>query len=260
MKLDFLTDSITRLVTILNKAAPGDLDHDIAAKILTHMEEIANGNIRDAAEVCYVSTSTISRFVKKLKFENFNSFKYKLASDLFNMPSSNSILSDREKNGFNDDAAVQVYFQRLNAHVESVQAVLTKEKLDDICEILHQAPSIIIFSHQDLDFTSFQAKMACYGKISTHLNNNPEDYIPNIPKNTAFIAPLFATSNALSNLEKAKRDGANVISICRNGKYIFDDIADISLVIDSDSVEFNRYMLNFIFDAIIINYHEKYQP
>lgn len=223
-----------------------------------NLRKIADGNIQDAADICYVSPSTISRFVKKLRFENYNSFKYKLSSDLYFPRSITSPIPTSNISG--SEAPVDHYFELLSAHINSLSEMLTPEVLDTICDMMHRAESIVIFSHSDLTFRSFQVGMATTNKLIHHLTNDQSmtEQIPSFNSGTLVFTPLYPTSNAKQKILLCKERGASVIAICREKKFIFNDLADISLAIDAVSSEFNEYLIRFLFDTILLNYRHKY--
>lgn len=258
VNIDYLTDTPTRLVSILNESIPGELDHDIAVGILSHMREIADGNIQDAADLCYVSTSTISRFIKKLRFENYNSFKYKLSSDLYFPRSLTSPIPTSEI----DEGAspVEFYFQLLEQHIHALRQIASQPVLDQICDAIFAASNVVIFSHHDLDFSSFQVGMATNNKLIRHLSLDLHftQMLPTFNRETLLLAPLYTTSNSMQKLALCKEREATIISISRDNKSLFNDLSDIALSIDTVSPEFNRYVLNFLFDTILINYRQKF--
>ncbi|MBS5914300.1 MurR/RpiR family transcriptional regulator [Paenibacillus macerans] len=65
-----------------------ELDHQIAAFILSHKAEISNLSIVELAEKSFTSKSSIFRFVQKLGFSGYSEFKYLIQWDNHNNQTS----------------------------------------------------------------------------------------------------------------------------------------------------------------------------
>lgn len=65
-----------RLLIILNEEAQDSTYYHIALVMLNHMEELDDLSINKLAELCAVSKSTISKFIRFLGYEDFADFRY----------------------------------------------------------------------------------------------------------------------------------------------------------------------------------------
>ncbi|MDU5335674.1 MurR/RpiR family transcriptional regulator [Enterococcus sp.] len=64
------------LLATLNSEPIGTNDYRISRFILSNLKDIQNYNISQLAKACFVSNSSISRFCRKVGFQDFNELKY----------------------------------------------------------------------------------------------------------------------------------------------------------------------------------------
>lgn len=65
----------TRLSSITGEMSPESIEHHIARVMLEHIHQLNNISIGTMADLCSVSKSTVSKFVKQLGFEDYKEFK-----------------------------------------------------------------------------------------------------------------------------------------------------------------------------------------
>mgnify|MGYP000246560215 FL=1 len=70
------------LINFINTAKVDDVYANAAKKILENINKIPELNITDVAEMCFVSTATISRLCRKLNYESFSDFKMDVTMNL----------------------------------------------------------------------------------------------------------------------------------------------------------------------------------
>ena len=70
---------LTSLLAILNKNDVKDTEFIIAEYIITHMREMAHISIYKVAEDCYLSRSSVQRFVKDIGYESYTQMKQNIA-------------------------------------------------------------------------------------------------------------------------------------------------------------------------------------
>ena len=70
------------LVNFINTTSINDVYANAARKILQNIYVIPGSTITDVAELCFVSTATISRLCRKLNYESFADFKMDITMNL----------------------------------------------------------------------------------------------------------------------------------------------------------------------------------
>ena len=69
----------TRLSSITGEMSPESIEHHIARVMLEHIHQLNNISIGAMADLCSVSKSTISKFVKQLGFEDYKEFNGRIS-------------------------------------------------------------------------------------------------------------------------------------------------------------------------------------
>lgn len=64
-----------KINTILNNCQQGDIDYTICNYIKMNLKEVAFMSIEELARKSYVSKAKISKFIKKLGYDNYIAFK-----------------------------------------------------------------------------------------------------------------------------------------------------------------------------------------
>ncbi len=155
-------DILYTLITYVNYSSSQDMYYTIAQTILSHLDDMPNISINDLATMCYTSPATISRFCKDLNTKSFANFKKELqiALDLAN---DEIHLEEAEEKQLNDDPTLiidKVYRETIDS-LKQGQASLDMAQIDQVCELIHDAPNIHMFAYQfsKLVCTDFQQKM-----------------------------------------------------------------------------------------------------
>ena len=60
------------LLTCYNSEKHGSVNHTLSKYLLEHIDTIKDLNIKDLADACFMSPSTVSRFCKSLGLSDFN--------------------------------------------------------------------------------------------------------------------------------------------------------------------------------------------
>ncbi len=157
-----------KLLSYISTTQIHDSNYDIAVVLIKNYEKIKGMSIGEIADLCYVSTASISRFSRFLGFENFKEFKYYLDQDFFMEDDYSrqfyAILCDDEK------MAMATYRDELIENIYSTISAENMEVIPDIVTAIHDSRSVAYFSHHFLwDIGSFfQGKMMLMGKYVEH--------------------------------------------------------------------------------------------
>lgn len=79
---------IDKLNNYINNHNNEDINYNIASFIVNNIEIIPNYNITEVSKKCFVSQATVSRFIKKLGYVDYNSFKEECSLYIENIKSS----------------------------------------------------------------------------------------------------------------------------------------------------------------------------
>ena len=133
---------LVRLIDVINEYSEDSTFYSIAYTMLLNFDNLQNLSINDVANLCHVSKSTISKFVRSLNFEDYSDFK---AEAYF------------KENRFNSDynyvANIQQYIanQDANTYIDKViQDIEIIKNIDmtvirKIAQIIYQYPKVTAF-------------------------------------------------------------------------------------------------------------------
>lgn len=260
MYIDYLTDSITRLIQIVNDSNNGgnEMERNIAVQMIKNLDKIQNASIQEVADICYCSIATISRFVKKINFENFSTFKYKLALDLFNSPKLNLKMPGEYQIGYGD--LKTEYLHLVKAQIDELEKDIQMEEIERAVELLHEAETVLIYSHGDLDFHVFQVDLVLHGKASWHIKGyrEMEKALETLNEKTVVVAPLFSTQSGRKNVEMLHERGIKMIIAARGNVSIYEKYADAFFKIKMSETKMDDYLIHLLFDILSMCYRKKY--
>ncbi len=258
MYIDYLTDSITRLIQVMNDNTSSETERNIATTMISHLGEISNASIQQVADICFCSVATISRFVKKLNFENFSTFRYKLSLDLFNSPKLNLKMSGEYQVEY--ESLIPGYLQQLKTQIDELQASLSIESIEKAVDLLHQANKVIIYSHGDLNLQSFQVDLVMHSKASWHVKgySEMESLLDKIDEKTVVVAPLFSTQNGRQNVETMRAKGVKMIIASRGNVNVYEKYADVFFRLKMSETKMDDYIIQWLFDILAMHYRKKY--
>lgn len=153
-----------KLLDYIDSTRVRDVNCDIAVEMVKNYNRLDKMSITEVAEMCYVSTATISRFCKFMGCENFADFKdqvgrrFKVKDD-YSKKLYQLMESDPE-------TAMNIYRNEL---VNNVDSILNQENfcaVQEVVEAIYKHSHITFFgTHFNLEIgKQFQRKMALMGK------------------------------------------------------------------------------------------------
>lgn len=151
---------ISLLLNILNKSSSNKVDYAIAKGLLKNFKSISSVSIHEMTELCFVSPSSLSRFVKKHGFTGYVKFKQRCREEInIEVDYSNNV-----RRAEYDDLlpAFQNYTHNNDQNLTYNLEMLQKADLAHICSLIHDAPDVAFLG---LEFANiigqhFQVKLA----------------------------------------------------------------------------------------------------
>lgn len=254
---------LVRLIDVINEYSEDSTFYSIAYTMLLNFDNLQNLSINDVANLCHVSKSTISKFVRSLNFEDYSDFK---AEAYF------------KENRFNSDynyvANIQQYIanQDANTYIDKViQDIEIIKNIDmtvirKIAQIIYQYPKVTAFGtlFSQLGALDLQYKLVYNHKfIMSYVNDVKQDeYLKNNSEQGVVI--IYSNSGNYLNKyqlssfdEKKKYDYKNkkVILITANEMMVNHPDVDICLVYQHLSkLQTHSYIYPLINDLIVAEY------
>jgi len=156
---------LSMLLRYVNSQYKKDANYDIALCLLHHYDEIGNMTINEMADICYVSSASISRFIKLLGFQSFHEFKNACKNTLEIANTDYSLEVSKAKK---DD--IEPIFARYTQHVidniEYSYQQLNYEQIDRICHFIYESNQVIMlgFEFSTLLAQHIQSRFALMNK------------------------------------------------------------------------------------------------
>lgn len=263
-----IQDIIKQLQIIVNTENEDVTYTTMARVVLENMQKrIEDITILQLAEMCYTSPSTISRFVKKLGYNNFNEFKMNcIARKSIGV----EILSDNVKNiefDFKNDKEV------LNRLVDSINVSL-KEFIDklDLSEVDRLID--MIYEYEDVYFFGFHLS----GYFMQHLQYNllnlgkyvkftsqetSQEKVANEASKNSLSIIFSVDGNFLRQKSKIffslKENGGKIALVTQNPALKMAAQCDYVIYLgDYKSATEGRYKLHLFTEILINRYYQKY--
>ena len=156
------------LINFINTAKVDDVYANAAKKILENINKIPELNITDVAEMCFVSTATISRLCRKLNYESFSDFKMDVTMNLryFNHDSMRMqfdhqlpvlpVAGKTTKDLFND------HFENIVQNLRSTYEMIEFEELEKLVDLIYQSNEICFAGNFFTQSVSMQLQLVLY--------------------------------------------------------------------------------------------------
>lgn len=259
------TPVLSLLLRYINNIQKKDNNYDIAKAMLSHYQEIPKLTIHEMADACYVSSSSISRFVRLLGYENYVYFKEACNETIgIDVDYSFEISKATKKD-------IQPIFERythsIKDNLEYILGHLDYDQMDRICQMIFQSPDIGFFG---LEFATllghhFQIKMAELNKVVTIGNTHQEqkDIAESIKENSVVIVASLEGGYFYHNddiLRLLKNKNVKVIALTMNNHSIIQRTADeivVSSQYNSDTE--GRISLLYTLELILMYYAINYK-
>jgi len=150
---------LTSLLSILNLNNEDDTDFIIARYFLNHLEEIKDISIYTVAEECFVSRSSVQRFIKNIGFDSYTQLKLGLDEVL------------NHQNGFvsyTDHSDYRNYIsQSIENMLKDIEEASRSDDFHHLADLVTQAENIVILTAEDSSSACrlFQQEILTTGKL-----------------------------------------------------------------------------------------------
>lgn len=150
---------LSSLLTILNRNDEGSSESNLSRYMLEHLHELDHLSIYKIAEDCYLSRSSVQRFIRTLGYDSFTSLKAALPE------------TERHQRAFIDYADHTDYAtylaSELNAMASDINETCVECGLEPFALRIHEADEVIILTAEDSSSAArtFQQAMLSIGKL-----------------------------------------------------------------------------------------------
>lgn len=138
-------NALNNILIYYNNSRQDDLYREVTGNILKNIKRIENASIYDLAEMCFVSTTTISRLCKRLGYKNFMDFKLELSGAVKKYAYMNRHIPINSLEKGEDE--FEAYFRILNKQVETFRSELDKAYLGKVADAIHACRKVSIYTY-----------------------------------------------------------------------------------------------------------------
>lgn len=154
-------NGIGPLLNFYNRLEKDDMYHKITGILLKHINQIGEMSIQDAADLCYTSTATISRLVKRAGYERYNVLKEEAKQQCANYFRENRAISPEALAGAD---AAHVYLQTVVSMFEALDQALDRDAISKAVTMIDEADTVYYFGTCDAA-RRFQQDLFIRGKL-----------------------------------------------------------------------------------------------
>ncbi|MBQ8994745.1 MAG: MurR/RpiR family transcriptional regulator [Oscillospiraceae bacterium] len=149
----------TSLFNILNTNDENSTDFIIAKYFLDHLYELSNTSIYTVADQCYLSRSSIQRFIKNIGFDSFTSLK-EASKDL--------IAHQRSYTDYTDHTDYNRYLsESIKNMMDDINSTVKPVTLTNLARRIHDADTVVLMTAEGSGdaVKNFQQQMLTMGKL-----------------------------------------------------------------------------------------------
>ena len=233
---------IDKLNNYINNHNSEDINYNIASFIVKNIENIPSYNITELSKQCFVSQATVSRFIKKLGFIDYNTFKEEC---LF-------YIENAKNNTRNDYTDINL----LSEDLKLLYNQINYSDIKNIASIINSYDKVYIsgLNYCYLMAQYFQMECHPFGKMVKVIEGNEE--IQYIGSNSLLL--ILTTSGYFFNDNRIIKEyiknckGEKLVISVQNLDNKIKKLFNKNLILDADiGVKNSRYVMMALLDKII---------
>ncbi|MBQ6334795.1 MAG: MurR/RpiR family transcriptional regulator [Erysipelotrichaceae bacterium] len=253
---------LTSLLAQLNKNDENDTNFVIARYFLLNLTRIKNISIYKIAEDCYVSRSSVQRFIKSIGYDSFTQMKASLEEVIAH---ENAFID------YTDHAYYREYISdSINEMIEDIAKTTGGSDFKKLLNYFLKAENVVILTAEDSSYACklFQQQVLTTGKLIRIITSASKNIslLETLKKDDLLLVCSVTGNFALAIDKQLDQIKARKCLITMNRTatfekaysfiyYLSNDIRISSRNIIAARNVYNNYGLNFFFD---IFYHECY--
>ncbi|WP_238902806.1 MULTISPECIES: MurR/RpiR family transcriptional regulator [unclassified Clostridium] len=260
---------LNRLLIILNNGKENSTYYHVASVLLSNFSSLRNMTISEVADLCFVSTSTISKFARYIGFDDFLEMKlassYKSNKDTNDLNYKDNILS------YLDEHTEEEYIDLIIDDLRLAKSSIDMSKIDELVGDLIKYDKVAAFGllYSESAAMDFQMKLAYNEKyITTHISDVQQtEFIKNADKDTLIIIftnsgnyikkhQLITTGDIDKNVFRKTK--AKIVAITANKEMEGHPYVDLCITFKHASkIQTHSILFQLITDYIVFRYAKR---
>ncbi|WP_375315356.1 MurR/RpiR family transcriptional regulator [Spiroplasma endosymbiont of Tipula paludosa] len=235
---------INKIISQIKELATSTHNYALLANyIITNTQKVITFRINDLANKTYVSTSTVSRFVKLLGLSGYNEFQHVLKYYLHNIAGDYISHSSPDNKG----DYIKTLYENTTKSLQDTHNIIDTKKIEQVSLYLTKTQEVILIAGQAsyvpcLDLAEKLIRLGFNVKFSNnaYIQNT---YCKLSSKNSLVIAVSYSGINfeVLRNLKIVKGNNSHIVTVTKRNKNEVNSYSDVALhVLSNESIE--RYV------------------
>lgn len=258
------------LSTFLNTEKMGTTEYCIARSMLEHIKDIPDCSIGEMAERCNVSKSKLSKFVRKIGFEDYIDFKWSSELEAGRMHYTDNQTTVNITDYIcsnNTNRYLEVLFKDIRMLFENANI----SKLDTVAKYIHDYKKVAAFGrgYSESAAINLSFKMSFYHKyVYTTLDAQEQTkYLKQVDEETVLIIfsnlggylTDFSGLEGIEKKESLRRTRAKIVLITSNESMRNYPNVDTCICVNySEKVQNHPVMYQLIVEQIALRYQQIY--
>jgi len=259
------------LINFINMTNIHDVYWGAAKKILQNIYQIPECTIVDVANMCYVSTATISRLCRKLNYESFAEFKNDVTMNLnFFNQDTKRLLFDHQlpaRETINEGKEIfRNHFDNIINNLQDTFDSIQYEDLMKIVDMIHDSNRICFagnFFTQSVSM-QLQIELSYLGKdcVAMYPLEQQKEVFKTLNKDDVIIVSSIAGgffNDHPDAMREITKTPAYVIVITQLEQFAYSDKVDMVLKVGNNHHSLiGKFSITYIFEVLEALYHLKY--
>ena len=253
--------SIVRgLILMLNDNASTSVHYQIAQHVLLNLETIPSLTIEDAAEICYTSPATFSRFCKAMNCSGFNDFKTRLSTALQDY--AYTTLDTISNTQLPLEHTISTTLNQYHLVLKQCETFLTHEKIMALMEDLNNVDTILFcgWTHMASLNRELLFDLVMHKKIF-HAAFNPSlqlSHITDFSKTMVIFIQPCKWPGMEKNVQNVKIQGGKITLISNNPSSDLSSYVDHKFTFPSTHSTMDYLMIEMVISTISTYYRKLY--
>lgn len=253
------------LLAIINYSSEDDINYVLANYLLERIDVLDKISIYDVIDYCYVSRSTIHRFVKSIGFESFTHMKDNIRHMRIH---SKAFIDFVNQSSFND-----YIMNSMVDMLKDINDTIDQQNIGLLVDLIRASHNVVILNSDTSSSSAkeFQLEMTSLGrliKLVTNISSNA-GILSTLTKDDLLITCSASGNYAITTKDDVKDVKAYKFLITLNHAKQFEEYYD-TIIFLSDKFQsceyisngmqnvYTRYGINYFFDLLFNNYVQKY--
>lgn len=248
-----------QLLSILNREPADSVNFIITKYILENIKYQKKISMTEIANACNVSKASISRYSKRLGYEDY--FDFQLALATYRVSKNDYFYLD----GIESDNLFESYFKKIQTQVDHLSDNLDLEEIEQLVNLINNSDTVFLMGQVSSGFAavSLQDNLTKLGKVvrTSHDFVEQKELIETLGKD-ALVIVFSAGGKFFERIEpnnismkRLKKPTIYFITIDETKEYSY---VDQTIVLGQKTDYSSWMLLNVYSDLLYLNYKRKY--